>query len=51
MDECVFWYWLTRVAPDKIQIAVKQVCVYVCVCLLHISVYWKLVTSALDGIV
>ena len=32
MGECFFWYRLTRVVPDKIQRAVKRLCVYVCVC-------------------
>jgi len=31
MGECFFWYWLTRVVPDKIQRAVKQLCVCACV--------------------
>ena len=30
--ECFFWYRLTRVVLDKIQRAVKQLCVCVCVC-------------------
>jgi len=34
VGECFFWYRLTRVVPDKIQRAVKQLCVCVCVCLL-----------------
>jgi len=29
---CSFWYRLTRVVPDKIQRAVKWLCVCVCVC-------------------
>jgi len=32
MYECFFWYQLTRVVPDKIQRAVKWLCVCVCVC-------------------
>ena len=32
MGECFFWYRLTRVVPDKIQRAVKWLCVCVCVC-------------------
>ena len=30
--ECFFWYRLTRVVPDKIDRAVKLLCVCVCVC-------------------
>jgi len=29
VGECFFWYWLIRVIPDKIQSAVKRLCVYV----------------------
>ena len=32
MGECFFWYWLTRVVPDKFHRAVKRSCVCVCVC-------------------
>jgi len=31
VGECLFWYWLTQVVPDKIQTVVKW-CVCVCVC-------------------
>jgi len=31
VGECFFWYWLTRVVPDKIQRAMNQLCVCVCV--------------------
>jgi len=31
VDECFFWYQLTQVVPDKIQGAVKWLCVCVCV--------------------
>jgi len=31
VGECFFWYRLTQVVPDKIQRAVKQLCVCVCV--------------------
>jgi len=31
VGECFFWYWLTRVVPDKIHRAVKRFCVCVCV--------------------
>jgi len=33
-DECFFWYQFTLVVPDKIQTAVKRLCVHVhaCVC-------------------
>ena len=31
VGECFFWYRLTRVFPDKIQSAVKRLCVCVCV--------------------
>jgi len=30
--KCTFWYQLTRVVPDKVQRAVKWLCVCVCVC-------------------
>ena len=29
VGECFFWYWLTRVVPDKIQRAVKRLCLYI----------------------
>jgi len=33
VGECFFWYWLTRVVPDKFHRAVKWLCcVYVCSC-------------------
>ena len=34
MAKCIFWYQLTRVVPDKVQRAVKWlcVCVWVCAC-------------------
>ena len=37
MGECFFWYWLTRVVLDKIQRAVKRLCVcgYHFVILMH----------------
>ena len=31
MAKCTFWYWLTRVVPDKVQRAVKWLCMCVCV--------------------
>ena len=36
MGECFFWYQLTRVVPDKIQRAVKWLCV--CVILLTLQI-------------
>jgi len=30
MAKCIFWYWLTRVVPDKVHRAVKWF--FVCVC-------------------
>jgi len=39
VGECFFWYRLTRVVPDKIQRAVKRLCVCVCVCVCVAS--WK----------
>jgi len=30
MAKCAFWYQLTRVVPDKVQIAVKWLCVCLC---------------------
>jgi len=27
VGECFLWHWLTRVVPDKIQKAVKRLCV------------------------
>ena len=33
MAKCTFWYQLTRVVPDKVQRAVKWLCV--CVCYLY----------------
>ena len=32
MAKCTFWYQLTRVVQDKVQKAVKWLCVCVCVC-------------------
>ena len=32
VGECSFWYWLTWVVLDKIQRAIKWLCVCVCVC-------------------
>ena len=32
MAKCTFWCRLTRVVPDKVQRAVKWLCVCVCVC-------------------
>ena len=32
MVKCTFWYQLTRVVPDRVQRAVKWLCVCVCVC-------------------
>jgi len=37
VGECFFWYWLNRGVPDKIQRAVKRLCVCVCVCLCTLS--------------
>jgi len=31
MAKCTSWYQLTRVVPDKVQRAVKWLCVYICV--------------------
>ena len=32
MGECIFWYRLTWLVPDKIQRAVKQLCVVYLIC-------------------
>ena len=37
MGECFFWYWLTQAVPDKIQTAVKRLCV--CVCKSYFTLY------------
>jgi len=34
MAKCTFWYRLARVVSDKVQRAVKWLCVCVCVCVL-----------------
>jgi len=42
VGECVFfWYQLTRVVPDKIQRAVKWLCVYLCVLVIKWLIYWN----------
>jgi len=33
MAKCTFWYQLTQVVLDKVQTAVKMLCVCVCLCL------------------
>jgi len=44
VGECFFWYWLTRVVPDKFHRAVKQLCV-VCVLLCQRVFDWPLVVG------
>ena len=34
MAKCIFWYQLTQVVPDKVQRAVKSLCVCLCVSVL-----------------
>ena len=47
--KCTFWYWLTRVVPDKVQRAVKWLCVCVCVCArVHVCVHISLIHSVVD---
>jgi len=43
VGECFFWYRLTRVVPDKIQRAVKRLCV--CVCTLFSTCHFSLSLS------
>ena len=34
IGECFFWYWLTRVFPNKINRALKRLCVCVLCCMI-----------------
>jgi len=40
VGECFFWYWLTRVFPDKFHRAVKRLC---CVCV--VAAYLQLLSA------
>jgi len=43
VGECFFWYWLTRVFPDKFHRAVKRLCV----CVVQRAQYLPLGVSSL----